>query len=79
MNWLNWRVIFAVTAVLVLTVGLAVLLALPHRPINQGFGPEWQCYRTIMRGPVCFKDDPNAASPSGLNYQADPTEARPRR
>ncbi len=50
------RKILVGVAVLALTVGIAALLASPHRPINRGFGPEWKCDSTIMRGPVCFKD-----------------------
>src|SRR5439155_24530051 len=55
-NWLSWPTFVAIAVVLVLLVGVTALLSFQRRPVNFGFGPEWKCYQTIMRGPVCFRD-----------------------
>jgi hypothetical protein len=60
---ITWRAILAVVIALPLSVGFAALLAFQKRPVNFGFGPEWKCYQTIMRGPVCFRHQRPEANP----------------
>jgi hypothetical protein len=60
---ITWRIILTIVIALALSVGFAALLAFQKRPVNFGFGPEWRCYQTIMRGPVCFRDQMPEANP----------------
>src|ERR1043165_2694604 len=53
---ITWRALLAIAVALALSIGFAALLAFQKRPVNLGFGPEWKCYQTIKRGPVCFRN-----------------------
>ena len=52
----RWGGTALVAVLCVMVVGLLIAKTwFPHRPINSGFGPEWQCTHVYRAGPICIK------------------------
>jgi len=63
---LTWRRLVIVAVISIVVIGSVVLLSLPRRPSNYGFGSEWKC-SSILREPVCFEDQGETRPPLRSN------------
>jgi hypothetical protein len=65
--WLLWKWRNIAGALIVLTIVACIFafILIPHRKVNWGFGPEWQCtnYAPGYNALVCFKQNAPADKP----------------